>query len=82
MMFGTVCKGEQLGVLHPPGVQARHDGFHEALADALLPEVRTHGQRPKEPYTPPVGGEVRADQLAVEFRAEGRRGIGEPAGAG
>src|SRR5215471_873825 len=81
-MFGTVGAGAQPGVLDPPGAEAGHDGCHEALPDVLIPEVRTHGQRPKESHTPPAGGEVRADQRAIEFRTEGCRGIGVPAGMG
>src|SRR5207245_2519245 len=81
-MFGTVRKGKQPHMLYPPGAEACHDGFHEALANILIPEIRTHGHRPKEPYTPPARGEVRADQFTVEFRTEGCRGIGAPAGVG
>src|SRR5712691_9500510 len=81
-MFGAVGAGAQPSVLDPPGAEAGHDGGHEALPDVLIPEVRTHRQWPKEPYTPPAGGEVRADQRTIEFRTEGGRGIGVPAGMG
>src|SRR4029434_2818281 len=81
-MFGTVRKGKQPRMLYPPGAEACHDRFHEALANILIPEVRTHRHRPKEPYTPPARSEVRADEIAVEFRTEGCRRVGAPAGVG
>jgi hypothetical protein len=69
-------------MLYPPGAEACHDGLHEVLADILIPEVRMHGHQPKEPYTPPARGEVRANQLAVEFRTKGCCRIGTSAGVG
>jgi hypothetical protein len=79
-VFGTVRKGEQAEVAIPPGLEAAHDGFHPALADAVVPQARTHGQRSKEPDAAPVGGEVRSGELAVDRRGEGGVRIGGKAG--
>jgi len=65
-----VREGEEPGVAHAPFVQLCADGFDELFRDALPLTVGAHRNRPEEADASPTRCEIRADQLAVEFRGE------------
>lgn len=76
----TVRKGEETGMRHVPPVKALHDGGHQLLAHALIPQIGANGYRTEESHTAPSGGKVRPDQLTVKLRCKGGSWVSAPAG--
>ena len=79
-MLGTLGEGEEAREAHAPAVEAIDHRFHQPTRDSLIPQIDAHGEWTEERETAPAGGEVRADDLAVEFGAERRARIGVVAG--
>ena len=71
-VLGALGKGEKPALRGPPGVELV-DGFGEQrLRDSPVVQIRTDREGSEKADAAPSGGEVRADQVAVECRAEGR----------
>ena len=76
----AVRERAQPGMRDAPRVELVAHRVHQRLADALPLPVRAHRDRPEEADAAPARREVRADQLAVQLRAEARDVLGaEPA---
>jgi hypothetical protein len=51
-------ESEKTSVPRFPLVEKSHDGFHQTLAYAAVPEIRTDRQWTKEADAAPVSGEI------------------------
>ena len=78
-VLGAVRKGVQPGMPGTPLLEKSHRGLEQPLGDTLLPEIGANRQRPEEPHAAPVGGEVGADEYAVQLGGQRGARIRPPA---